>query len=215
MKDKITICYLDDYLEPSDDFFNSTDLVIFGKNAFSELNYKRELKGIGETFYKMKDFSVKISVPCLFSLKTDDFGKIKKSAMVFERGKLLSVCEANLTKEKESPSFGYKVIKTSIGKLGVAVSDDIKNPDCLKALCLCGGEIILNLYAEIFDFNMQSLISSLAYLYGVPVISCGAHGVVAVTSKGKIEYYGNREKDRFCLQTKRFMREVVIKTYSN
>lgn len=215
MKEKIKVYYSRFFTTRSTEVFKNCDLVIFGRKAFPELNYRKELKGGGDIISKMKSFSLKTSAPCLFTLKTDDYGRIKRSVFVYEKGKLSAISDANLPKIGESSSLGYKVVKTSIGKIGVCVSDDLKNPDCIKALSLCESQIIVNLYADIYDFNMQSLVPSLAYVYGVPIISCGAHGVISASAKGKTEYCENLEDDDFFCSIKREVKEVSVKTYRN
>lgn len=215
MKDKIKVYYSRFFTAQNAESFDERDLVIFGRKAFPELNYRKELKGGGDIISKMKSFSLKTSAPCLFTLKTDDYGRIRRSVFVYEKGKLSAISDANFPKIGEASSIGYKVVKTAIGKIGVCVSDDLKNPDCIKALSLCESQIIVNLYADIYDFNMQSLVPSLAYVYGVPIISCGAHGVIFANAKGKTEYCKNLDEDAFFCSVKREVKEVTVKTYRN
>ncbi len=215
MKDKIKVSFSREFLPPKSGFYDGADLIVMERKAFSSVNYKRELGGVDETILTISGFSKNFTAPCLIALKTDNYGQIKRSVAVFERGKLLSISDANLPQDKETSSLGYKVVKTSLGKIGVAVSRDLKNPDCLKALTLCESELIVNLYADVYDFNMQALVPSLSYIYGVPIISCGAHGVICATGQGRTDFSSEKECAVFTLSTKRIAKEIPFRTYSN
>lgn len=213
MKEKLTIGYLSNYQESESQVFDNADLILIGRRSFDTINFKRELNGTEDIFHKIGNISKKYNAPCFVAIKTDNYGLIKRSVGIFEKGKLLGICDATMPYKGESPSFGYKICKTSIGKIGVAVAKDIKNLDCLKALYLCESDLIINLYADIYDFNMQTLIPSLSYLYGIPIISMGSHGVVASSAGGKIVYASEDKKGKFALSTRRTISQVLVKTY--
>lgn len=215
MKDKLKVAFTREFLPIDSGFYDGADLIILERKAFLSLNYKRELGGEDETILTISKFSKGLSAPCFIALKTNNYGQIKRSVAVFERGKLLSISDANLPQESETSSFGYKVVKTALGKIGVAVSKDILSPDCLKALTLCESELIVNLYADVYDFSMQALVPSLSYVYGVPIISCGAHGVIGVTGQGRTEFVCEKNRAVFTTSTKRMAKEVPIRTFSN
>lgn len=215
MKDKIKVAYSKEFIPFGEKTFSEADLVILGRRTYEKLSYKEELDGTSSNLADMRKFSKNISAPCFIAVKSDDYGRIKRSVAVFENGKLLAVCDANLVEKNEASSFGYKVVKTSVGKIGVAVSKDILNPDCLKSLSLCESELIVNLYVDIYDYDMTRLIPSLGYLYGLPIISCGAHGAVAADGTGKTCFCSLREKDDFTLFVKRKVKDVTVKTISN
>lgn len=215
MKDKIKVAYSKKLGDITEEAFLTADLAILGRKCYDKLSYKEELEGKGLNFSSMCDFSRKISAPCFIAVKTDDYGRIKRSVAVFERGKLLAVCDANLVEKGESSSFGYKVVKTSIGKIGVAVSKDLLNTDCLKSLSLCESEVIVNLYVDIYDYDMKNLVPSIGYLYGLSVISCGAHGVVASDGTGKTCFSSSKDSGVFTLINKRKVKDITIKTISN
>lgn len=215
MKDKIRVSFSRSYTPPESGFYEKSDLVLLERKAFSDINYKRELSGVDEKILKMSAFSKKLNAPCFIALKSDDYGQVKKSIAVFEKGNLLAILDANSCCNGESATFGFRVLKTSVGRIGVLVSRDIKNVEAVKSLCMCESQLIVNLYADVYDFGMQSLVSSICYLYGVPIISCGVHGVIACTANGKIDFFSENDNANFLLSLKRSFKEVTLKTTQN
>ncbi len=215
MKDKLKIVFAKSYDPSYESALHGCDVILFDRKAFPTVKIKRELSGQEENLIKMRALSKKFTAPMLVALKTESFGGFHRSIAVFEKGKLLSLSDANLPDGGDKGSVGYKVTKTSVGKIGVAVSKDIKNPDCIKALTACESQIIVNLYVDLSDFKMPELIQSLSYLYGVPIISCGTHGVVASSSGGKLNFAAKLDFAEFFLDTKRTVKEKTYKTFSN
>lgn len=215
MKDKLKIVFAKSYDPSYDDELKTCDIILFGRKAFPPIKIKRELSGQDENLVKIRALSKKLGATMLVALKTESFGSFRRSIAVLEKGKLLSLSDANLPDGGEKGTIGYKVTKTSVCKIGVAVSKDIKNPDCIKALTACESQIIVNLYVDLCDFKMPELIRSLSYLYGVPIISCGTHGVVASSSGGKLNFAAKLDFAEFFLDTKRTVKEITYKTFSN
>lgn len=213
MKDRIKVAFSKSSAV-CDKVFSDCDIAILGRKTFEKLTYKDELYNGGNSFSEMKKFSASVNAPCFIAVKTDDYGRIKRSVFVLEKGKLLAVCDANFGEEAEASSFGYKVVKTSAGKIGVVVSKDLLNLDCLRSLVLCESQLIINLYVDIYDYDMRCLVPSLGYLYGLPVISCGAHGLIASDGTGKTCFCSVDDKDSFSLTTKRTIKEITVKTLS-
>lgn len=213
MKDKLTIVFLPDADGSDGKFSSGADIVLFGSRAFGILNYKEELKGNGGVIAKMIAISKSVAATCFFAVKTDNYGQIKKSVAVFSHGKLLSVCDACLSSADEAPSFGVKTIKSAVGKMGVLVGRDLICPDLLKSLVICESELIIALYADIYDFSIQNLVPSLSYVYGTPIILAGANGIIAATASGKTEFFGKPQKSKFTLTVKRRIKSFSGKSF--
>ena len=212
MKDKINVCFCDSLNLDCTNF--DADLILIERRN-KTLNFKRELSGQDQNLLTLSNFSKKFASPIFVAVKTDNYGQQKRSVAVFERGKLLAICDANFPTEKESLSFGYKVIKTTLGKIGVLVSKDIICPDAIKSLVMCESELILNLFLDIYDFNVKSLIPSISYMYATPIISTGTHGVLACESRGRIGFFSENAQSTFQLYTKRNLKIATIKTCAN
>lgn len=215
MKEKIKVAYTEKYDYANERLFSEADLALLGGKSFPTINFKRELNGTDDSVVKILAISKRIKVPLVVALKTDNYGSVRRSVAIFEKGRLLSLSDANCANQGESPSIGYKVTKTSLCKIGVAVSKDVKNLDCIKALTLCESDVIINLYVDLYDFGMQTLVPTISYLFGVPLISCGAHGVIATTASGKIDFSTETGVASFTLNAKKSVKEVTVKTFSN
>lgn len=215
MKEKIKVFYSEKAIDYDDVILRCADLVVLGSQSFETLDFKNEVNGQGGVFDKMKTFSKKVRRPVFIAIKTNDYGKIRRSVVALEDGKLLTIADCNGASLDNFGGFGYKICHTSLGKLGIIVANDIKNTEALKALLLCESRLIINLYVDVYDFNVQNLVASLGYLFGTPIISCGGHGVVATNGVGKIDFSSNKDRAEFCLSTKRSLKTVNVKTPFN
>jgi predicted amidohydrolase len=68
---------------------------------------------------------------------------------------------------------GLRVYDTSLGRMGVAVAEDIAFPEVIASLSACGSDFIVCPYARVMDGIPQTLLRAYAYLYGVPIFLCG------------------------------------------
>ena len=194
----------------------NADLILVSSKVFPPIFYKRELSGADENVYRMGKFARKFNCPVIIAVKSDNFGITRRSAAVFQGGTLLAVVDAVTPFDKsEAPSFGYSVIKTAIGKIGIALSKDIADTDCLKALTLCKSELIIDPYADIYDFSLSNLVPTVSYITGLACVALGDGKCVSASSSGKIIYCSKKESGVFILPTKRVMRQKIINTYSN
>lgn len=119
---------------------------------------------------------------------TELFGK-RKSALVFEKGRLTSVIDSNKARGEYSPGFGYGGVsffdrKTGLKRrIGVAVGEDGADPECLRVLAL-QNDAIINLSAGFADFNAQSVACCVAYLWKIPAAYVTKQGVFAAKTGG-------------------------------
>jgi hypothetical protein len=216
MKEALKIGYFCSSEVETDPSYLNADLVLVSSKAFPTLCYKRELSGNDENIYRMGRFALKFSAPVIIAVKSENFGSLRRSAVVFQDGKLLAVVDAATPFDKtEAPSFGYSVIKTKVGKIGIALSKDVADTDCLKALTLCQSELIINPYADIYDFSLLNLMPTVSYITGLPTVALGDGQCVSCSANGKIVYSSKKQIGAFILPTKRVMRKKTINTFSN
>ncbi len=216
MKDRLVVGYsLENPFEMAD-YFKDADIVLVGSKAFKTISFKREIEGKDTLLLDIGKFSKAVKAPVFAAFKTDNYGLLRRSVGAYENGRLLSISDATRTFEScEAPSFGYKVLKTSAGKIGVAVSKDVGDLDCLKALVLCESELIINLYADFYDFSLEKLTPTIGYLTGVPVLSLSQSSCVAATGTGNVVCNSSEAFYKFVLPTKRRIFTVTKKTFGN
>ena len=216
MKEALKVAYFCSAQKADDPAYLNADLILVSSKVFPPLCYKRELSGSEENIYRMSRLALKFSAPVIVAVKSENFGAVRRSAVVFQDGKLIAVVDAVTPFDKtEAPSFGYSVIKTKIGKLGIALSKDVADTDCLKALTLCQSELIINPYADIYDFSLLNLMPTISYMTGLPTVALGDGALVSCASSGKLIYSSKEDSGAFVLPTKRVMRQKVINTFSN
>ena len=168
--------------------YQTSNLAIFGFNGIPNVNYKSELSGKTNVLHDFASISKKTQKVIISGAITDNYGIIKKSCAVADKGKLLGISDMclNFNKSEYSLGCGYKVYYTSAGKLGVIVGSDLLDSDGIKAMALCEADLIVN----VSDFNSKEqdhfLLRAYSYLFGVPIISVTSNCVMASTINGEI-----------------------------
>ena len=62
---------------------------------------------------------------------------------------------------------GLRVYETKIGRLGIAVAEDLYFPEILRTLSVCGSDLILCPFGIISDSTESVLLRAGAFSYGV------------------------------------------------
>ncbi len=193
--------------------FSAVDIAVFVLKKYSFVSVKSELDNKTDSFVKMAEISKKIKGAVLFSLITDTFGIIRQSVACFKLGKLDFIADCNRSSSRTASGFGYKSIAIkNAGKVGVAVGKDILDYQCIKTLSLCGNDAIINLSADIFDFNMQELVSAIAYLNGMPIVSVNKTKIVFCDAFGKVLFSSSDNFGIVFLPFKKRFSQISIKT---
>ncbi len=215
MKDIIKIAYSLTLPPEGDKLLKGADLVLIGRKAFPTLNYRRELSGQDTVLREMARLSKALAAPTAFEVLTDNYGQKRRSVALFEGGKLLSIADAQRPFDKgESPSSGVKIIRLKSLKVGIAVSHDVKNVEVLKALSICESDVIINLYADIYDYSMANLVSAVGYLFGTATVSLTPSKCLAAAPGGATVFGGDGERGVFDLPIKKRFKEEIIKTFT-
>ena len=163
------------------------DLVIYGFGGLEEVYYDKELKGESDSFERAARLSKQTQSVVVCGCITDTRGLKRKSALVAENGKLCGVSDATRSVDGAmNAGAGLRVYDTKIGKMGVAVAEDVLFPEVMSALAACGSDFIVCPFGVLRDTMPQVLIRSYAYLYGVPIFLCGVGYSVAVGADGEI-----------------------------
>lgn len=158
-------------------------LIVFGFNGAGEISYERELKGESDFFEKTALLSKTANAVVISGCVTNTCGRKRRSAVVSQQGRLLGVSDTLHAVDGEYDSgAGLRVYETKLGKIGVVVSEDIYFPETVKALSLCGSELIVCPFGKTRDELQSVLLRASAYYYGVPILFCGVgYSMIAQT----------------------------------
>ncbi|MBQ7373002.1 MAG: hypothetical protein IJW64_00325 [Clostridia bacterium] len=170
------------------DLIGDFDLFINGFNDCEKIKYGKELSGQSQTLKGLCALSAKFSKPVISAFDTDNYGVLKKSVGVFEKGKLLGICDASQIIENFDylPGSSCKLYDLSVGKIGIAVQDDLFSFNLFKSLAVCGAEIIICL-TDFSKKEIQSiLIRAYSFLLGMPIILTYKGGCFVSDVKGNL-----------------------------
>ena len=157
------------------------DLFINGFNDCQKVKYSKELNGESSRLKDICRLSEKHGKIIISAFDTDNYGIIKQSAGVFYKGKLLGISDMTAVYEDGyyMPGSGGKLYQTDIAKIGLAVGEDVYSFGLMKALAVCGAEIII----ATTNFKKKEINSILtrayAFLLGVPIVLLYNGGVYA------------------------------------
>ena len=153
-------------------FYGDCDLLINGFNNCPTVKYGKELSGQTDTLKRLCKLSEKSEKVIISAFDTDNYGILKRSAGVFENGKLLGISDmaVSLSDSVYMPGAGGKLYDTSLGKIGLIIEDDLYSFSLFKSLAVCGAEVIIG----VSNFKKKEinsvLIRAYSYLLGVPSV---------------------------------------------
>ena len=192
--------------------FDSYDVIVFGFEGLNKIRYKNELNGtesVLQNFASISKTSKKIIVSGAI---TDNYGVVRKSAVIVDNGKLLGISDMNLNVNSSgySQGGGYRVYQTSKGRIGLIICDDIIDYDAVKSMSLCDADFIIVIESEEKP-QYELLIRAYSYLFGVPIMLISNSNTIACDLTGEI-CGGSREKiSEIILPTKKTYRVVQNK----
>ena len=123
---------------------SDADIVFFGFQGIGEVSYEKELRGETGYFEDAAILSKENHNVVVCGCVTDTRGVKRKSAVVAENGRLLVVSDLRNAIDGEYKSgAGLRVYETKVGRLGIAVAEDLYFPEILRTLAVCGSDLIL------------------------------------------------------------------------
>ena len=163
------------------------DLTIYGFGGLGVVSYDKELKGESDCFERAARLSKQTQGVVVCGCITDTRGIKRKSALVAENGKLCGVSDITHALDGEiSSGAGLRIYDTKLGKMGVAVAEDILFPEVMSALTACGSDFIVCPFGVLRGTMPLVLLRAYAYLYGVPIFLCGVGYSIAVGVDGLV-----------------------------
>ena len=163
-------------------------VVIFGFNGVKKINYKNELNGSESVLPKIASVSKKLSSVIVVGSVTDNYGIIRKSAVIADKGKLLGISDMNnkISSADYSGGGGHRVYQTSRGKIGILIGDDLLDIDAVKAMSICDADFIIAIVSEVEKKEYNFLVRAYAYLFGLPIVVVTQDGFLASDMNGEI-----------------------------
>ncbi len=153
---------------------DKTDLFLFGFGRVGEVSYERELKGETNDFENMARLSKLSKAVVVCGCVTDTRGHKRKSAVVAENGRLKGVSDMLHAVDGEvSSGAALRVYDTQVGRLGVAVAEDLYFPEVVRSLAICGSDFIACPFGRVGDSLLSALLRTNAFCYGVPMLFGG------------------------------------------
>ncbi|MBP5177364.1 MAG: hypothetical protein ILP02_02135, partial [Clostridia bacterium] len=191
--------------------FKSADVVAIVDRGKGAVNLKDELSGKSDRLLKLARATKDVKGLSLVSLTTDNYGLIRRSIAVFEKGRIIAIADGVRYDEGGfSPSVGYKTVTVCGVKIGLAVGRDVIDRDALNCFSLCDVDVIIDLSADFYYFSVETLDAAVSYIGGWTVVCSGAFGCVAY-SRGKKIIASIEKEILFDVSTDRSYREYVVK----
>ena len=165
------------------------DLFLFGFGGMGEVDYEKELKGETAFFEDAALLSKTNKSVVVCGCITNTRGYKRKSAFVAENGRIVGVSDISHVVDREmSCGVALRVYETKIGKMGVAVAEDLNFPETLRCLTACGSDFIVCPFGKPIDELQSVLLRAHAYCYGSPILFCGDGYCMLADSSGKIVF---------------------------
>ncbi len=150
--------------------------------------YEKELHGDTRFFESAARYSKRTQSVVVCGCVTDTKGNRRKSAVVAENGRLVGISDAlHAVDGGFSSGAALRVYETQVGRMGVAVADDLRFPEVFQALAACGSDFIVCPF-DALEGIQSVLLRANAYCYGVPVYFCAEGYCMIADVTGEIVF---------------------------
>ncbi len=209
---KVYCNVVDGVFNLQDNAYSNADLVVFGFNFIGKINYKSELAGNEDKLLKLSKLSKTCKKVIIGGAYTDNYGVIRKSALIAENGKILGITDMYFKRQETALSvgFGYKIYPTKIGKIGLLVDEDIYNYDAFKCMSMCDADLIVVVTDKQDKQKLDFLIKSYALLLGVNIILLSPNEIISFDHKGEL-LLSQTKKTQLTLNTNKTYSLITIK----
>ena len=129
------------------------DIALFGFRGLGEVNDESKLKGVTDKFEDAARLSKTAGCGVLCGCKTVSRGVLRKSVAAADRGKLLGISDMNHVIDCEDYKSGAGLGFYTVGgcKVGLCIENDLDFPAGIKALSMCGCNLIVAVQEELKD----------------------------------------------------------------
>lgn len=169
---------------------NGAKLVVFSSHGLGLVSYESELSGETENFSDLAKLSREVGGVIISGCNTDTYGAYRKSVVIADKGKLLGVSDAVYVTEGSEYTGGvnFVVYKTSIGKVGVLVGEDIYSFEAVKSMAVGDADFIVCVFDEVSSFAPELVVRAEAFLCGIPIVLCANGYAMIANCKGETEF---------------------------
>ena len=165
------------------------DLLLFGFDGVGEVSYEKELKGESGFFEDVALLSKAAQNVVVSGCITDTRGIKRKSAVVAVKGRLVGVSDMlHAVDGQIGCGAGLKIYDTDVGKMGVAVAEDLYFAEVVNSLAVCGCDFIVCPFGRVMDSLQTVLLRAYAFRWGVPVLFCGQGYAMLATPAGELTF---------------------------
>ena len=160
------------------------------------VRYRKELSGETNELKTLAAISEAAEAVVVVPFDTDNYGIIKHSVGVFDKGKLSGISDMTVTYEDSPymPGVSGSLYDTSFGKIAVAVGDDLYSYELMRSFAICGAEAIISVRTGKSDMD-GIVLRAFSYLLGIPFVSVTPDGVTATDHKGDVTVKTDREEE--------------------
>jgi hypothetical protein len=178
----LTSCNIEGVVLPECDF------ALFGFACLKEVSYAEELSGRSQKFECLARLSQRANCGILCGCMTDSRGVKRRSVAVAHGGRMLGVADMIGVLDGQNLKGGaYLGVYDIAGyRVGVCIENDVYNPTNISGLCLCGCNIIAAFVGGGWDKMLPAVLSSYAYLYGVPCVLVAKNAAFFFRPDGQI-----------------------------
>ena len=193
--------------------YQTEKLAVFGFNGIDKISYKRELNYSESKLSSFARLSKESGKVLISGAITDNYGVLRRSAVIADKGKLLGISDMRLAINDSGYLGGgaQRVYQTQIGRIGLLIGDDILDIDGIKAMSLCDADFIVAIMSGEEKPQYNFLIRSYSYLFGLPMVLISTTGVIASDLSGEICGKSLENHTRITLPVKKSYRIVSTK----
>ena len=172
------------------------DLVVYLKD-YATISYKKELSGETNSLKRLASLSEKLQTLVVSPFDTDNYGVLKRSAGVFDRGKLLGISDASVAYEDSPymPGVSEGVYETEFGKLGVIVGEDFYSYDTMRSYAVCGVKLAVVLKRELKTETDSIVLRAYSFLLGLPTVLLAKDRIISADFKGNLVFDGRKSAE--------------------
>ena len=157
-------------------------------SPIGRVNYQSEIEGRSGRLKSVASLSGVLSAPVFAGCETEAGGFLRKSVAVADQGKLIGISDMTHAIDRTySAGTSLKLYRTSVGKAGILVGEDLFFPDTARLLADCGADFLVSVLNRVRGDREITLLRATSFFFGLPVFSVSEGFSVAVT-EGKLSF---------------------------
>lgn len=169
------------------------DVFLLPFSSLGEVNFDDEIAGRSEKLKNLARLSKKLSAAVICGCYTDIKGIKRKSAVAASRGKIIGVADGIACDDKKfRPGAGIKIFDFPAGKIGVAVGEDVMQPDVIKTFAACGCAAALCPFETLSSAAPITIVRAHALVYGITICLTANNYSFAAAPSGEAAFASDK-----------------------